>query len=641
MKIKSVRIQNFRSILDETIHFDDYTCLVGPNGAGKSNVLRALNVFFREKEPGLSEPAKLTEDDFHFRDTNKPIKITVTFHDLNTDAQEDFSHYYRQNTLIVSAIANYDPDTGFAEVIQHGERLGISKFTEFFESVKQGELVRDLKVLYGEIKNTYTELPDPGTKPQMIDSLHDYEAKNPEKLVLIQSRDKFYGYTQGINLLDKYIQWIFIPAVKDATSEEEEGKSTAIGKLLDRTIRSRISFKKQLAEIRTTAQESYRQIIDSQQTALSEISHSLNARINIWAHADARLRLEWWQDPQKAIRIEEPIAHAIIGEGQFEGDLFRFGHGLQRSYLLAILQELASTTDQPNSTLVLACEEPELYQHPPQARYMSRILAELSSSSAQIMLTTHSPYFVDGRNFNNVRMVRQSGAKTTVRMTSAKQVAEKIAHANADANVPAETGMLAKIHQTLLSGVNELFFARRLILVEGLEDLAYLVTYLHLLDQFNDFHRLGCHIVPANAKNRIIRPLAIAQLLNIPTFVIFDADSDKPDKDGTRKKHEADNITIMRLLGVESPEPFPPEHHWHDRFIAWTSDIGTIVQEEIGAEWNTIQDQANAHYGHIGGLQKSMLHIGFCLNNAWEKGLKSTSLIRACQSLIDFGAIQD
>ncbi len=41
MKLREVRIQNFRSFDDETIRFDDYTCFVGPNGGGKSNVLTA------------------------------------------------------------------------------------------------------------------------------------------------------------------------------------------------------------------------------------------------------------------------------------------------------------------------------------------------------------------------------------------------------------------------------------------------------------------------------------------------------------------------------------------------------------------------------------------------------------------------
>jgi len=47
MKLSKLRIENFRSFKDETIYFDDYTCLVGANGAGKSAVLTALNVFCR------------------------------------------------------------------------------------------------------------------------------------------------------------------------------------------------------------------------------------------------------------------------------------------------------------------------------------------------------------------------------------------------------------------------------------------------------------------------------------------------------------------------------------------------------------------------------------------------------------------
>lgn len=47
MKIKTVKIENFRSFKNETIDFDNYNCFVGPNGAGKSTVLNALNVFFR------------------------------------------------------------------------------------------------------------------------------------------------------------------------------------------------------------------------------------------------------------------------------------------------------------------------------------------------------------------------------------------------------------------------------------------------------------------------------------------------------------------------------------------------------------------------------------------------------------------
>ena len=42
MRLASVRIQNFRAFADETICFDDCTCLVGLNGGGKCTVLMAV-----------------------------------------------------------------------------------------------------------------------------------------------------------------------------------------------------------------------------------------------------------------------------------------------------------------------------------------------------------------------------------------------------------------------------------------------------------------------------------------------------------------------------------------------------------------------------------------------------------------------
>jgi hypothetical protein len=64
----------------------------------------------------------------------------------------------------------------------------------------------------------------------------------PEQCVPIESEDQFYGVSRGKNKLDKYIQWVFIPAVKDAASEQLEARNTALGRLLERTVRSKVSL---------------------------------------------------------------------------------------------------------------------------------------------------------------------------------------------------------------------------------------------------------------------------------------------------------------------------------------------------------------------------------------------------------------
>lgn len=55
LKIKHIKIKNFRSIVEMDIDTDKLNIFVGLNDAGKSNVLKALNLFFNgETEPGAA-----------------------------------------------------------------------------------------------------------------------------------------------------------------------------------------------------------------------------------------------------------------------------------------------------------------------------------------------------------------------------------------------------------------------------------------------------------------------------------------------------------------------------------------------------------------------------------------------------------
>lgn len=109
MRLSSVRIQNLRSCCDVEVSFNDYTCLVGANGAGKSNILCALNIFFRQAENTSVDPNALVAEDFHNKNTAKPVTITVTFTDLDPEAQQDFADYVRQGKLVISSVATFDP----------------------------------------------------------------------------------------------------------------------------------------------------------------------------------------------------------------------------------------------------------------------------------------------------------------------------------------------------------------------------------------------------------------------------------------------------------------------------------------------------------------------------------------------------
>jgi putative ATP-dependent endonuclease of OLD family len=638
MRLKSIRIQNFRSFHDEVIEFGNYTCLVGANGAGKSNIICALNIFFRQYENYPIELSSLNKEDFHQGVIEEPIKITLTFVDLSLEAQEGFKHYYRQGELVVTAEARFDENTGRAEVRQYGQRHAIKDFARFFEAEAKGQKVSELKEIYSSIREKYPDLPLPGTKQKMLDDIRTFEDLHPEACELIPSEDQFYGVSRGKNLLEKYIQWEHIPPVKDVALEQTESRSSALGRLLARTVRAKIDFSTSVGELREQTRKQYQEILDANQSSLNEISSALNQRLVEWAHPGASVKLQWHEDPDSSVRVSEPLAQIIAGEEGFSGEIWRFGHGLQRAYLFALLQELAGYDEVQGPELLLGCEEPELYQHPPQARHMYRVFRKLSSANSQIIICTHSPYFISGENFEDIRMVKKEQGRSTVTSVSAKQLATVLSSAKGRAPI-IPSGCLAQINQALQSSLSEMFFAQKVIFVEGVEDTAYITPYLHLMELWDRYHEYGCHLISTNYKSTMIQPVAVAKCMKIPFYVVFDSDSHKPDKNGSRIKHEKDNNSILSLCGVMDPEPFPDKNYIGKNVTMWKSELSCVVREEIGDEnWRQLKEQADKEYGFVGNLDKNAMYISRILTLAWEKGLKSESLINLCERIVSFGA---
>lgn len=642
MKIESIRIENFRCFKDETIYLDDYTCFVGPNGAGKSTVFYALNIFFRQYKDSKTDLSKLSVQDFHHKDTTKDIRITVTFTNLSQQAQEDLSDYVRQDKLIVTAVAKYDNATGLAEVKQYGNRLGFTEFRPFFEAIKGDTKADKLKEIFGVLRDKYAEIKAASSKADMASSLQEYEAAHAENCELIPSEDQFYGISKGANKLAPHVQWVFVSASKDATEEGEESKNTALGQLLARTVRSKVNFGDKVAALRSKAKEEYEELLKSEQSALDDISQSLEKRLGSWAHPNISAQVLWKQDPEKSIKVEEPLAYIRIGERGFEGDLFRFGHGLQRSYMLALLQELSLLQDEHAPTLIMGIEEPELYQHPPQARYLAETLIELAEKGSQVLICTHSPLFIPGDSFDRIRIVRESGTPsfTNVAALTYENLAKELAASGE--KLLKESGMLAKLYPSLNPITNEMFFCKVLILVEGAEDVAYITSYLILTGRILDFRRYGCHIVPVGGKNNLIKPIAMAKLLNIPTYVVFDADTDKDlIADETRRnsevtQHKKENKSILMLLSHDQENEWPADNINKHNTIVWKTNLTDTIQTEIGTEWKMAENKSIAYYGQAAGLQKNPLAIAKTLELLWEEGKKSITLSNLLDSILEF-----
>lgn len=635
MKIKSIRIQNFRSFEDETVCLNRYSCFVGPNGAGKSSVLAALNVFFREQSGAPTDISKLSDEDYFATNTAHPIRITITFDDLNATTQAALSTYVRQDELVVTAEANYDAIAGFGVVRHFGQRHGMVEFRRFFEADKVGAKAAELARIFESLRQQFPELTNARSKDDRADSLRTYEAAHPDQCELIPSEDTFYGIN-GTGKLAPFVQWVYVPAVKDAGEEGQEGKNTALGKIIARAVRTRTNFEGELESLKIQTLASYRELLDRNQASLTEISQSLQRRLESWAHPNVRLGMSWLSDANKSVVFQQPVAGIRTGEGDFLGSLSRMGHGLQRSYLFALLQELAGSEAQDAPTLILGCEEPELYQHPPQARHLSDVFTAMASGNNQILITTHSPLFVSGDGFENTRLVCRPNPNigTSIRALTFQNLCDRIRNALGENQHRRIEGLVAKIHQALQPGIAEMFFARVPVLVEGMEDVSYITTELHLANEWSEFRRLGCHLIPVNGKDKLIQPLAIAIELGVPVFVMFDADGDIERTDH-RAKHERDNRALISLLGA-SHDSFPTANTFESNHIIWQTNLTAVVKADFEADYERLTNATRVNYAHEGGLEKNDLFIADWLAAARNESLASSTLTELCQSILKF-----
>jgi putative ATP-dependent endonuclease of OLD family len=623
MKIDRIRLQNFRAFDDDTFKIGSYACFVGANGAGKSTVLAALNVFFREQAAPGRDPMRLDRDDFRNADTSQPIRITVHFTDLSDEAKSVFADYFRHGELVVTAVAEFDPATSSAPVQHYGERLVMNDFREYFGREKGGALVSELETIYAGLQDLYPELPDARTKVARVAELLAYETRHPELCSLVPSRDEFYG-TNSTGKLARFVQWVYVPAVKDVSLEGMESKTSALGRLIRRTVNIHTDVEEKLQELERDAVERYQSLLDEKRVGLDGVAASLQARLTQWAHPNVRLELDWLQDAKGAVRLQAPVVGVRTGEGLFLASLSHMGHGLQRSYLLAVLQELAASEATDAPTLILGCEEPELYQHPPQARYLAQVFQELATANNQIIVTTHSPHFAAGRGFEDVRLVRRQNGTPVVTSLAFSDLCDTIRRAGGDDPDRPIEGLIAKINQALQPAIAEMLFCQVPVLVEGLEDVAYITAQLLLGGQSDEFRRLGCHLIASNGKDKLVQPVAITASLGLPAFLVFDSDGNI-DSASQRPKHERDNRTLMALKKIDGP-PFPDQVLRGSDYTIWPENLTRTVHGELGEEGERIRNEVRLTFADEGGLEKNTDFIGEYMERAFLAGLVSPSL---------------
>jgi putative ATP-dependent endonuclease of the OLD family len=607
MKIKAVHIQNFRSILSVDIEFDSLTALVGRNGAGKSSILKAVELFY------LMNP-RLSVEDFYNRDVGSPVEVTVTFTDLDADEQERFKSYVQNNELSVVRVLTLSENKYHGSALQNPD----------FKPLREKETAAEVKDAYKHLRESnYSGLPAYTNRDAALAAIKLWEAANTRACVRERDDGQFFGFKQvGQGYLGKGTRFLLIPAVRDASIDAQEGRGSAITELMDLVVRRALFEKQEVKSFRAEMEKKYSELFDpTKLKELSTLSEDLTNTLKTYV-ANASVNVSW--ETAGEIAIPQPRANIQLVEDGFSSEVGRTGHGLQRAFVLTMLQHLsapqvdassASAKNVKQPDLILGIEEPELYQHPSRQRHFANVLAKLAANQipgvarkVQVIYATHSPLMVRLDGFDEIRLVRKAEAESgkpkvskVIRRTL-DEVAGFLSATYGDGQK--FTGATLKPRLVTLMGpwFSEGFFADVVVLVEGEGDRAAIVAVAKSMG--HDLDGNGIAVIPCIGKSNLINAAGVFNSFGLPTYMIWDGDSHLGRTAGKcascghdldSKADPKENHRLLRLAKL--PLTDWPEHV-RATSACFRQKLETTMRDEIGDDlFCKLVDECKQQFG--------------------------------------------
>lgn len=482
MKISKIRVANFRSIKDLNLDVPQICCLVGPNNAGKSNILLAIQRVLGRDWVSVSA---FDELDVYAHDNNSDVTIQVSF----------------------------EPGIPFVK-FKGADPVAIRTLAFDYTRYKVGE--------------------DKG-KRRLEQKCFDEHGKAPMVLAKAPRKGEKHEYQPVVNIpsdVREAVPLIYIgtnrtlkeqlPAARysmlrqlfeDINKDLEDPKHTVKVKQQDG---SELNVPR-LAEFRALMEAAVKLLrTDSFEALENSIKKNALQQLGFDPAADGD-KLDLFFSPFDTMDFYKAL-DLRVREGAFSVSATELGEGVQNALVLAILKAFEERRKQG---AILLIEEPEMFLHPQMQRSLYKTLREIAKTN-QIIYTTHSPHFVSIPEYKEVVVVRRGADGTKVSCS----------------NLPTNAKLKEKLIKELDPERNELFFASRLLLVEGDTEKLALPEYAKRMNL--DLDRAGATIVEVGGKRNLQAFAQIATSFQIPTGIVYDDDSsDIKDKNEESKFNTA------------------------------------------------------------------------------------------------------
>ncbi len=482
MKLKHIKIHNFRGIIDASIEFQPYTLLVGANNAGKSTVIDCIRAFYGKDNFKFDD-----KRDFPFIETDdKESWAELTFH-LN-------DHEY----------------SSLAEEYQVTEN--ILRVKKYFKTEKK---LHDGKKAAGVI----------------LGYISDDEYANKH----------FYG-AQNVQE-GKFGRLIYIPAISKVDEHTKLSGPSALRDLITNILSNVLEDSKEyesFAEHLHAFSDEVREMENRDKMSLNKFQNELNQLLELW---ETKFNFAF-KTPSVPEIIKTIIDFDILDDNvKNSHDIDSHGSGFQRYFIYSLIRLSVNYTPKKIATnkkefspsfYLILFEEPEAFLHPPQQDELSRDLIKLTKNEDwQIICSTHSANFVS-KNTDHLsaitRLHRKNGIMRLFQIND--KIWKDIVIANHEINNLIGSDLedkksemeVIKYFLWLNPYRSGMFFAQNVLLVEGPSEVV-------LINKLVDDNQLalpkGTFVMDCLGKYNIHRFMNLLSHFGIDHAVIYDDDDNK------------------------------------------------------------------------------------------------------------------
>jgi putative ATP-dependent endonuclease of the OLD family len=477
-KISKLVIKNFGCIGPQgiSVDIDKIVILVGANNAGKSTILRAFEV--------VTDGLKLNEDDFHNRQVSPENNPEIEVHSTVTEENK--------------------PGDEWCQPLSDGSWSVRERWTW------HGSNSEPKRVGFNTVKNDWAQDKDSEKVPWGATNVAKSKRPKPHR---VNTFDTPESQARAITSLLKGLLDDNIKKIKSNESDEKTRYELIVE-----------SLKALKSESKTLQQSSITEIQDQANAILKQIFPNCIMKI-IDQNSDVPINIDLLGD--------EFCLEMGVNDG-ISFPLEKQGSGTQRTVLWTILKLLAdkgmkakSSSSKSktfhesvgqNTAHILLIDEPEVSLHPraiSAARDALYALAE--HENWQVMITTHSPSFIDLTKDNTTIIRAEKNSNNNIETTTLYRPDCVKLDQDDKENL--------KLMNLFDSNISEAFFGGRVLVVEGDTEYSafnYIKKKEEQSKDNNNYHDLN--IIRARGKVTIASMMKILNHFKTKYYVLHDTD---------------------------------------------------------------------------------------------------------------------